>query len=428
MPFKNLFSTVTLYITFLPFLLSCGQGLCPMNECIWRAPYGILDNSFGTAGIAQGNVYNNNQVSVIYFDLISNKFYTLGTNSTATEWALASYNYDLSSNTSFGTNGYANFDLGSAFDTLYHALTYNNQLIGCGFTGFGAARNAAVARFNLDGALDTTFGTSAGFMYVDYFGSTNECIQAAVQTDGKIVFAGRGLNANYDFTVTRLNTDGTLDTTFATAGKYSLDLSGTHDGVNSTSITSNQQIIIAGQNGNFDLGMIRLTPSGVLDTTFGTGGIVTQSFAGVFASARKILTNSDGSFYAVGYYAAVPNTGFILKYLSNGSLDTSFNNTGLVSTLYNNVATVWNDAAFQNDGKILLLGSNNGNKVLTARINTNGQFDSSFGNQGFSVTSLTNYSLYGSNIKIQPNGTFFIGGSGQNTISLSYYAFIYKFR
>jgi uncharacterized delta-60 repeat protein len=137
----------------------------------------------------------------------------------------------------------------------------------------------------------------------------------------------------------------------------------------------------------------RLTPSGgLLDPTFGTGGIINLPTT-TDEMARAVAVQPDGKVVIVGVSPAGKGTsvGTVQRLNSNGTLDTTFNRTGSVT-----IAGSSTTLALQPDGKILI-GGNTAvkqgktyiNESLVARLNTNGTLDTTFGNNGLWVSAST---------------------------------------
>jgi uncharacterized delta-60 repeat protein len=133
--------------------------------------------------------------------------------------------------TSFDTDGKVTTDFGGIFP-LYHDCAYavalqpDGKILAGGSTGQcgGSGDNFALARYNADGSLDTTFGTG-GKVTTDFFGTRDEIHSLAIQSDGKIVAVGFTVvsGTNWDFAIARYNTNGSLDTAFGTGGKVTTE-------------------------------------------------------------------------------------------------------------------------------------------------------------------------------------------------------------
>ena len=127
----------------------------------------------------------------------------------------------------------------------------------------------------------------------------------ALQSDGKIVVVGA---AARDFAVARYNSNGSLDTSFSGDGKQTTDLGGvvTGDGANGVAIQANGKIVAVGVAGATshaspnDFGLVRYNPNGSLDTTFSGDGKQRTDFDFESDEARGVAIQGDGKIVAVG--------------------------------------------------------------------------------------------------------------------------------
>ncbi|WP_172642155.1 DUF4347 domain-containing protein [Cylindrospermum stagnale] len=261
-------------------------------------------------------------------------------------FAVARYNSNGTLDTSFDSDGkvttdFVNNDSGNSI-----ILQSNGQILVAG-TSNG---DFAVARYNNNGSLDTTFGT-AGKITTD-FGSNESGNSIVLQSNGQILVAG---TSNGDFAVARYNSNGTLDTTFGTGGKITTEL-GIFDSGNSIVLQSDGQILVAGAS-NGDFAVARYNSNGTLDTTFGTGGKITTEFGSFFDSGNSIVLQSDGQILVAG----ASNGDFaVARYNSNGILDTTFGTAGKVTTEFGSFFDNGYSAVLQPDGQILVAGTSNG--------------------------------------------------------------------
>ena len=193
-----------------------------------------------------------------------------------------------------------------------------------------------LARVNTDGTLDTSFGTSGLKTLTPGYNAWVEQIQ--IQQDGKILLTGlleQGSPAKYYATVTRLNSDGSLDTTFGSSGYATLADADTV--AYSIGLTSDNKIIAGGYTGtgaSQNYLIYRLTSSGALDTTFGTSGKTVVSLSSTTQDRiESLVVLPDDSIIAGGYATVVsPSNDYhrigLAKFTSSGALDTNFNTTG----------------------------------------------------------------------------------------------------
>ena len=158
-----------------------------------------------------------------------------------------------------------------------------------------------------DGDLDPTFGTG-GMVMTDLNRSTDLANAMAIQSDGKLVVVGQTYKNNdysdEDFAVARYNTDGTLDTTFGAGGRVRTDFPGLAAVPSSVVIQPDGKIVVAG--GAFplftflgDFKVVRYNPNGSLDRSFGSGGIVTTTFP-EGSYAFDVALQPDGKIIAAG--------------------------------------------------------------------------------------------------------------------------------
>ena len=145
-----------------------------------------------------------------------------------------------------------------------------------------------LARYNSDGSLDTTFGTS-GKVLTDFGGDT-EATGVTIQADGKIVVVGfKNFNGvQVDFALARYNRDGSLDTTFGTGGKVITDFQSHVAEAAAVTLQHDGKLVVAGKalngaggGGNFDFALARYNPDGSLDSSFGSGGELVTDFGTV---------------------------------------------------------------------------------------------------------------------------------------------------
>ncbi|HKX85705.1 MAG TPA: T9SS type A sorting domain-containing protein [Flavobacterium sp.] len=269
----------------------------------------------------------------------------------------------------------------------------------------GAQRNA-IARLNSDGSLDAGF--SAGFDALDRINVFK------IQSDGKIVAGGGFVSYGaYPFNgIVRLNSDGTLDTNFNSGGTGA-------DGINSIygmDIQQDGKIIIGGDflayNGIPRNNIARLNTDGSLDTTFNPGN------GGNGTSIDDIVVQPDGKILIAGAfttYDAIPMRG-LARLNSDGTLDTSF----VIGTGFDNPGVF--KIKLLSDGKLLVGGSftnYNGTPVKNiVRLNSDGSLENSFVTGSGANSSISEIELTSDN-KILIGGLFTsYNGVGRNRIAL----------
>jgi len=338
----------------------------------------------------------------------------------------------------FGNGGIVITPVGNFSAAYSLAVQPDGKIVAAGFSYSGTTSapiyDFAVVRYNTDGTLDSSFGTG-GKVTTD-FGGEDVALAIAIQPDGKIVVAGdAGPSANKDFALARYNTDGTLDTSFGTGGKVVTPVSSLSDFANTVAIQSNGKIVVAGNsnsgtsaaNFNYDFAVVRYNTDGTLDNSFGTGGKVTTNFGGNFETGNAVVIQSDGKIIVAGisgtFTSGVGTTaGFALaRYNMDGSLDTSFGAGGKVITPAGSSDDRATGAAIQTDGKIVVVGGSNTGTTSARnydfavfRYNTDGSLDSSFGAGGKVTTPIGSSDDFAHDVAIQSNGKIVVAGDKYN--------------
>ncbi|BAY76081.1 FG-GAP repeat-containing protein [Nostoc linckia NIES-25] len=324
--------------------------------------------------------------------------------------------------TTFNTTGKVTTNFNASNDGSYSvAVQDDGKILVAGYSNNGTDDDFAIARYNSDGTLDTTFNTT-GKVTTDFNADKDGSYSIAVQDDGKILVAGYSNNGtDDDFAIARYNSDGSLDTTFNTTGKVTTDFNASKEGGNSIAIQDDGKILVAGYSNNGtddDFAIVRYNSDGSLDTTFNTTGIVTTDFNGNDEAGNSITVQSDGKILVAGYSNNGTNNDFaIARYNSDGSLDTTFNSTGKVTTDFNSSDEGGYSITVQDDGKILVVGtSNNGsnNDFAIARYNSDGSLDTTFNTTGKVTTDFNGNDEAGNSITVQDDGKVLVAGYSNN--------------
>ena len=266
---------------------------------------GSLDTSFDTDGKVTTVIGTGNDVGYSVALQADGKIilagYTTGAN---IDFAVVRYNANGSLDTSFDTDGKVITPVGTTNDYgRSAAIQADGKIVVGGYISNGASYNFAVVRYNTDGSLDTAFDTDG--KVTTAIGTTSLANYLVIQTDGKILLAGYSAGTTNDFAVARYNTNGSLDTSFDTDGKATTDIGGYDDVVNSLVLQSDGKIVVAGESGNGtsdDFALVRYNTNGSLDATFDTDGKVTTPVgATTNDGAYSVALQSDGKIVAAGF-------------------------------------------------------------------------------------------------------------------------------
>ncbi len=281
-----------------------------------------------------------------------------------------------------------------------------------------------LARFNLDGTLDDTFGSDG--TVTTSVGSVDDRIYSiALQTDGKIVAAGFSKNASeyFDFTLARYYSTGSLDTNFGNSGIVVTDFtygSGNY-AARSVVIQPDGKIVAAGYfDFDFEVSgqfvVARYNEDGTLDDDFGTGGSLVSDLSPGRDWGRSVVLQPDGKIVVTGYSDfATENSNFALaRFHPNGTLDSTFGIDGhMITDFFIDGKDLASSSVLQPDGKIVAAGyMYNGSDwcFALARYDEDGFLDYSFGVDGMNITCFDSPNAKALDVAIQPDGKIVAAG------------------
>ena|SRR5690606_8332837 len=315
----------------------------------------------------------------------------------------------------FGNAGYSVHPHPYTAEIMCFTFDQSGNIISAGLANeatTGSVYRLTLTRTDSNGILDTNFGTNGKVTTpIEY---SEVPIRIAVQSDGKIIVVGETnlgptpiSPGTYLGLAVRYNSDGSLDTSFATNGIY------TSSRIFNSIILLPDGSIILGGNTNTDGILVKLDNNGIEDNQFGTNGILSlNSVTFPFTLLRSILLN-DGKILCIGSDSDINNSrAAYCKIDIQGNFDTSFGQNGKVlKDFYNGVAYTFEVLRNANellDGKIVIEGGLVGNTVsdFLIKINSDGSFDNNFGNNGIIYHS---YPTRG--FEVQPDGKIIIGGT-----------------
>ena len=327
---------------------------------------------------------------------------------------LVRYNADGSLDTSFGSGGKARAVETGRQRAPGFVIRPDGKFLVV-ITENTSPSNIAVYRFNSNGSLDAAFGNSG--KAVLNFGSSSEANDVALQTDGKIVIAGKMLFGDfYRFTVFRMNADGTSDASFNALGYNAVTSFG---GVfTAVALQSDGKIIAAGiAGGTCQWG--RFNTDGTLE-----GSMIPTNFQNRIEDA---VIQPDGKIIFSGYIGSSNSTFTIARYNADKTMDGFFGNSGYSTIFLGNNASSGVSVALQPNGKILVGGyafppSLGNYDFALARFNTNGVPDFSFGSNGIVLTNFNGGDDQIAGIALQPdNKVVALGRPGTNAFALARY-------
>jgi len=352
----------------------------------------------------------------------------------------------------FGTSGKVVTNAGGNSNGNAVALQPDGKIV---VVGYSQGSRMSMVRYLPDGSLDPGFGQN-GIVIDDYayspnvvgsnpnlaqvvndpkapqYGVGTDGSAVAIQTDGKIVVAGMLVPAyeppNYyslpEVFVARYDAAGKIDPTFNGNGFVATKI-GQDDRGLAIALQEDGKIVVGGKSGN-DFAVLRYLSNGQLDASFNGKGWATIDFGGT-EWGRGLAIQKDGRIVIAGNSYTEPESNYsefvLARYDPNGSLDASFDDDGTVVTDFGSTAMGY-ALAIQPDQKIVVAGDayslDKSNWEMTlVRYNHDGSLDASFNGDG-KVISNFDPGSYGRAIALQEDGKILVAGSGYSN---AYYGF-----
>lgn len=331
-----------------------GEDVYNSGYCIVRFnASGTVDSSFGTNGKVI-TIYGGSIQSIVV--LPDGKILAGGFLGTV---MLAQYLSNGTLDSSFGNNGL----LQPQFTGIRYSYCYSLKLQDDGkivMAGNVNGMNALTARFLPNGAFDSSFAQK-GYTILS---SAYIAFDLALQPDGKILIAGQGLNAS-NFLLARYLNDGTLETQFGNAGIVLTDMTDMSEYLSSIALQTDGKIVVAGRYdynsqyaNNFKTAVIRYNNDGSFDNSFGNNAISTLQFADASADPKRVMIQPDGKIIIAGDYTDIYHfhKPTLSRLNSNGVIDNTFGNNGTIITTQYGDSLTCRTAALQPDGKIVIGG------------------------------------------------------------------------
>jgi uncharacterized delta-60 repeat protein len=310
---------------------------------------------------------------------------------------------------SYGTNGRVVSELSPGVDALNAmALQTDGKIVGLGF----ANNKLTLVRYQTNGTLDTLFGHQ-GIVLTNFTSNFFSPYDIVLQTDGKIIILAANSST---MMLARYTTNGILDTSFGVNGIADINeilTSGPY--CSSMELLPDGKIIVTGSISFHTIFIIKYNSNRDLDTTFGTNGYTTTSLPtdSYIISSEDLCIQTDGNILLA---VSLTNTsGYedfsIFKYTSNGILDTDFGNEGFVKTDIGGIMVTDTPSTIklQPNGKILLSGTSNLSFVVV-RYNSDGSLDTTFNSTGIATTNVGGAYRMCSHMLIEPDGKIILAG------------------
>lgn len=419
---------------------------------------GALDTSFGTNGITYTNIPNPDRIKAIAIQTINGINYNVATGTIEGTGSCFVIRYTESGilDTSFGNNGYTTLVFGGATGvTSSITVQEDGKILVGGIAVDSGVQTGFVTRLTSSGLLDNTFGVG-GIKYLDIivgnaFETITKILLQKINNETKILCIGNmSLSSHYTNIIVRLNyNDGSYDTSFGNTTPVQIEGYGSFTpelgtalyflgdwrvGSKTTGLLlSDNSLIIGALYYDFvnplDIVLIKYTSNGIIDTTFGVNGIVrTNLNPGPYTPFNIGIQNISG-IQKIIISCATGSYNVLARFNLDGTIDTSFglNSTGIVSDIFGlNHSSGGFSMLIHYSGKIVLAGSVDDNNTGIICFNSDGTLDTTFGTNGLISSSVSDTSYISTNdimISKNTNGNeYFIIGGERSASNDSFFA------
>ena len=417
------------------------------------AAQGDLDTSFGTGGVAStifGTEHRANAVAIQPDGKVVAAGYTF--DGTSFDFMVVRYLANGAPDLNFGSNGIVTTHIGlvdCCADRAEELVIQPDGKILVFGGNSNQSGNFMLIRYNPDGSLDTSFGETVvvsggegtpeitegtGIVSIDIqdvdegsASSLEEPHGIALQADGKVVMTGLTRQSKNQIAVARVNSDGSLDTSFDSDGirRWGLDPTDlSKDFGKAIAIQPDGKIIVAGETYsssctgtacNFNPFILRLNSDGSSDTSFNNSAIGAADPVDISNSddVKDLVIQPNGKFLIGGFTRSTKSSlnsdYMMIRWNTDGSLDNNFGDNGVVLTDIDS-RDQGHSLIVLPDGRILLAGTN-GSSVIISRYTSDGVLDTSFGRSGNGQSIITEL-LWAEGMALQPNGDILISGAG----------------
>lgn len=404
-PFTFATSVTSYSVTVLtqPMSARCavtgGSGTATANVTdvvVTCAPSGALDYSFNTVGwlsvpfTAQSDFWIDGVMNSDDSMVLVGQGQTAG----GSTWVVSKVRSDGTLDPAFGTGGHLTVSTGTAIESARGVyLDAMGGYVVLGTLAGTADPDLGIARITPTGLLDPLFGTFGTSTHDtgqwDYFEDVAQDAMGRYVVVGRRSVTGAG---PHDAVLARLNTDGTLDTTFGTGGWVFYD-SGGDDSGNSVTIDPATGDVIAVVAVNNDTVLLRYDAAGAPVTTFGTSGVVTADMSGTGGGELPYrVTMSGTNILVVGRADGAANSEFaLMQFTAAGAVDTTFGTAGRL--LINRGGNEVGYAITPAPGGGWYVGGHSDSSLLVGKVSASGVLDTTFGTNGFFTDVLANSGL-----------------------------------
>jgi uncharacterized delta-60 repeat protein len=402
-------------------------------------PSGALDTTFGGTGVVCIS-FGDQSDDVVYSVAVDSQNRVVVAGSTRvgsqTDFAVARLTITGALDSSFDSDGKQTIVFGAVTATARGvAIDSQDRVVLAGFTSTSSSDSCVVARLTVTGALDSSFDAD-GRQTINLGANGGRGYCVAVDSFDRIVVGGFAFATptSADFAVARLTTAGAPDISFGGNGLQTIDFGMTSEVAYGVDIDSLGRIVVVGETslpGN-SYAVARLTPAGVLDTSFDGDGKQTIGVAGASAPSRSysVVVDSMNRVIVGGPTTIGSSVDFAVARLTvAGSLDTSFDGDGKETIDFGSSEDYGQAVAIDSQDRVVIAGyklgpGNNGRNhdFAVARLSTAGALDASFDSDGKLILPLNNQSLAKAHaVAVDSQGRTIVAGGSQQQFAVARY-------
>ena len=259
--------------------------------------------------------------------------------------------------------------------------------------------------------LDPTFGINGSVSTSSGVWIARGARSVLLQPDGKIIAGGDG---NSQFAIIRYDSTGAIDSTFGVNGLSTTPIAGSGSDIWRMLLQPDGKILATGDiYGN--LGVVRFLSNGSLDTSFGTGGIAKTSLGPAWEQYTYGIALQGTKVVIAGYYSAssADIKIILVRYTEYGLRDSTFGVNGIVETRIGAISQAVDIAVLPNN-KIVVAGNavDGGiNKFVVLRYLSDGVIDSTYGTNGYTLTAINNKFSTATRLKLLSSGNLLVAGT-----------------
>lgn len=376
-----------------------------------------LDPTFGNGGKVMTPMGAGSEIGYAVVVLPDGKILAAGRkhNGSNYDFLLIFYNANGTLAPFYGNNGKVISDFGRNETATSVAVQPDGKVL-VGGTAYDTASYFMLARYQASGELDPTFG-DGGQATATFENSAYAANAIALQPDGKILVVGEFGSTNTQVAMARFEADGTPDSSFGFFGWVRTDVKAEpgRDVAESIALQPDGRIVVAGwtrYNSGLaiDFLLLRYKSDGSLDSTFGVHGQVITGFGTNEDKGLDVVVQPDGKIVVVGNtLLSQSQGGFALaRYLPNGDPDPGFGTSGTIVKAFEATSGA-NSVVLQPDGKIVAGGvvyaSSNSNPAFSAaRFSPDGTLDTLFGTEGLAIADFGSYAAISGALALQADG------------------------